>query len=292
MPPFSLKNATRTQISIRSSIIIHFYTGVTPATYRLDAFRINYRKGDLIGTYVYFAFQKPFRESPSSGTSHSRSRGKLHDRNGKMTATKIPRSAGDVARLCARYHLPSSRDGAECHYAPQKQFTRRQQQQADNAHPSLIKLRGFGLSAGHFTLSHYAELFSETENDALSAIESSLSLGIASATLYAIRGRSSCFPCENTKRAARSSKPQVFSQKCAPASSLSSASCSLGVTSTPFSHCTAPWRSSSSPTSSSSFPTPQSTSPPPDTWLPVPNHHFQARKKTPPCGRVFSFSGC
>ena len=98
----------------------------------------------------------------------------------------------------------------------------------------LIKLRGFGLSAGHFTLSHYAELFSETENDALSAIESSLFLGIASATLCAIRGRSSCFLCENTKRIARSSKPQVFSRKCAPASSLSSASCSLGVTSTPF----------------------------------------------------------
>lgn len=79
MPPFSLKNATRTQISIRSSITIHFYTGVTPATYRLNAFRINYRKGGLIGTYVYLAFQKPFRESPSSGTSHSRSRGQLHD---------------------------------------------------------------------------------------------------------------------------------------------------------------------------------------------------------------------
>lgn len=56
-----------------------FCTGVTPATYRLDAFRKNYRKGGLIGTYVYLAFQKPFRESPSSGTSHSRSRGKFHD---------------------------------------------------------------------------------------------------------------------------------------------------------------------------------------------------------------------
>lgn len=234
MPPFSLKNATRTQISIRSSITTHFYTGVTPATYRLDAFRINYRKGDLIGTYVYFAFQKPFRESPSSGTSHSRSRGNLHDRNGKTAATKIPRSAGDTARLCARYHLPSSLDSAECHYDPQKRLTRRRQQQADDAHSSFIKLRGFGLSAGHFTLSHYAELFSETENDALSAIESSLFLGIASATLCAIRGRSSCFLCENTKRIARSSKPQVFSRKCAPTSSLSSASCSLGVTSAPF----------------------------------------------------------
>lgn len=265
MPPFSLKNATRTQISIRSSITIHFYTGVTPATYRLNEFRKNYMKGGLIGTYVYLAFQKPFRESTSSGTSHSRSRRKLHDRNGKMTATKIPRSAGDAARLCARYHLPSSLDGAECHHDQYKQLTRRRQQQADDAHSSLIKLRRFGLSAGHFTLSHYAELFSETENDALSAIESSLSLGIASATLCAIRGRSSCFLCENTKRAARSPKPQVVSWKCSPASSLSSASCSLGVTSTPFSHCTAPWRSSSSPTSSSSFPTPQSTSSPPDT---------------------------
>lgn len=114
MPPFSLKNATRTQISIRSSITIHFYTGVTPATYRLDAFRKNYMKGGLIGTYVYLALQKPFRESPSSGTSHSRSRGQLHDRNEKTAATKIPRSAGNAARLCARYHLPSSLDGAEC----------------------------------------------------------------------------------------------------------------------------------------------------------------------------------
>ena len=56
----------------------------------------------------------------------------------------------------------------------QKRLTRRRQQQADDAHSSLTKLRGFGLSSGHFTLSHYAELFSETENDALPAIESSL----------------------------------------------------------------------------------------------------------------------
>ena len=91
-----------------------FCTGITPATYRLDAFRKNYRKGGLIGTYVYLALQKPFRESPSSGTSHSRSRVQLHDRNEKTAATKIPRSAGDAARLCARYHLPSSLDGAEC----------------------------------------------------------------------------------------------------------------------------------------------------------------------------------
>ena len=140
--------------------------------------------------------------------------------------------------------------------------------------------------------SHYAELFSETENDVLlpSKAASSLALQVLLSAPYA--GRSSCFLCENTKRIARSSKPQVFSRKCAPTSSLSSPSCSLGMTSAPFSHRTAPWRSSSSPTSSSSCPTPQSTSSPPDTWLPVPNHHFQAHKKTPPCGRVFSFSGC
>lgn len=164
MPSFSLKNATRTQISIRSSITIRFCTGVTPATYRLDAFRKNYMKGSLIGTYVYLAFQKPFRESPSSGTSHSRSRGTFHDRNGKMTATKIPRSAGDAARLCARYHLPSSLDGAECHYAPQKRLTRRRQQQADDAHSALIKLRGFRLSAGAFHPLSLRRTFHETEN--------------------------------------------------------------------------------------------------------------------------------
>lgn len=43
-----------------------------------------------------------------------------HDREDsfttEMAATKITRSADDVACLCARYHLPSSRDGAECHY--------------------------------------------------------------------------------------------------------------------------------------------------------------------------------
>lgn len=118
-----------------------------------------------------------------------------HDQEGSFTAEmgkrlpqRSPGSTGDAARLCARYHLSSSLDGAECHYDLQKRLTRRRQQQADDAPSSLIKLRGFVLSAGHFTLSHYAELFSETENDALSAIESSLFPGIASATLCAIRG--------------------------------------------------------------------------------------------------------
>lgn len=216
MPPFSLKNATRTQISIRSSVTIHFYTGVTPATYRLDAFRKNYTKGGLIGTYVYLAFQKPFSESPSSATSHSRSRGQLHDRNGKTAAAKIPRSAGDAACLCARYHLPSSLDGAECHYDLQKRLTRRRQQQADDAHSSLIKLCGFGLSAGHFTLSHYTELFSEMENDVLSAIESSLFLGIASATLCAIRGTLIVLPMRKHEKSGKILKAASLLPKMRP----------------------------------------------------------------------------
>lgn len=88
-----------------------------------------------------------------------------HDREGSFTTEmgkrlpqRSPRSAGDAARLYAPYHLPSSLDGAECHYDLQKQLTRRRQQQADDAHSALIKLRGFGLTAGHFTHSHYAEL--------------------------------------------------------------------------------------------------------------------------------------
>lgn len=34
---------------------------------------------------------------------------------GKQLPQRFPRSAGDAARLFARYHLPSSLDGAECH---------------------------------------------------------------------------------------------------------------------------------------------------------------------------------
>lgn len=78
MPPFSLKNATRTQISIRSSITIHF----SPVLHRPHTVltvpqklyeRRSYR--DICLSRI----QKPFRESPSAGTSHSRSRGQLQD---------------------------------------------------------------------------------------------------------------------------------------------------------------------------------------------------------------------
>lgn len=194
-----------------------FYIGVAPAAYRLDAFRINYRKGGLIGTYVYLSFQKPFRERSSSGTSHSRSRGTFHDRNGKMTATKILRSAGDAARLCARYHLPSSLDGAECHHDQQKQLTRRRQQQADDA-PSSLTTPNFSVRRRMMSSRHRKQpLPWHCQRHSL----------LHTGTLLVL-------PMRNPKRAARSSNPQVFSRKCAPASSLSSASCSLGVTSTPF----------------------------------------------------------
>lgn len=79
----------------------------------------------------------------------------------------------------------------------------------DDAPSTLIKLRGAGLTAGHFTLSHYAELFSETENDALSAIESSLFLGIASAILssYGDAHRASYAKTQKGRQDPRSRKP-------------------------------------------------------------------------------------
>ena len=117
-------------------------------------------------------------------------------------------------------------------------------------------------------------------------------LGIASATLCAIR-RPPRASYAKTQKESQDPRSRNSSLGNAPRHRPCHRHHALwGVTSAPFSHCTAPWRSSSSPTPSSSFPTPQSTSSPPDTWLPVPNHHFQAHKKTPPCGRVFSFSGC
>jgi iron(III) transport system permease protein len=52
---------------------------------------------------------------------------------------------------------------------------------------SLIKLRGFGLTAGNFTLQHYTALFTDTE-DALSAMGNSLVLAVAAATICAFLG--------------------------------------------------------------------------------------------------------
>ncbi len=47
--------------------------------------------------------------------------------------------------------------------------------------------------------------------------KAAFSLALSAPHSVAIRGRSSCFLCENTKRIAKSSKPQVFSRKCSPA---------------------------------------------------------------------------
>lgn len=52
---------------------------------------------------------------------------------------------------------------------------------------SLIRLRGYGLAAGNFTLAHYAELFADNEN-AVSAMVNSLFLGVTAATLCAVLG--------------------------------------------------------------------------------------------------------
>ena len=299
MLPFSLKNATRAQISILSSITIHFCTGVAPAAYRLDAFRKTYMKGDLIGTYVYLAFQKPFRESPSSGTSHSRSRGKLHDTArpsacGKATLLRmiagldvhgeVKQMGADACLLLWMVQNPITPHKSDSLVGGNSKRMTLTPLSSSCVGPDSRRVISPSLTTPNFSVRRRMMPFPPSK--------AAFSLALSAPHSVAIRGRSSCFLCEDTERIPRSSKPQVFSRKCAPASSLSSTSCSLGVTSTPFSHCTAPWRSSSSPTSSSSCPIPKSTSPPPDTWLPVPNQHFHARKKTPPCGRVFSFSGC
>ena len=51
---------------------------------------------------------------------------------------------------------------------------------------SLIKLRGYGLAAGNFTLEHYVELF--TTSRSLEAIGNSIFLAVSSATLCSVLG--------------------------------------------------------------------------------------------------------
>ncbi len=52
---------------------------------------------------------------------------------------------------------------------------------------SLIRLRGYGLAPGNFTLQHYGALFSDSES-ALAAMGNSLFLGVVSATICAVLG--------------------------------------------------------------------------------------------------------
>lgn len=51
---------------------------------------------------------------------------------------------------------------------------------------SLINLRGYGLTAGNFTLAHYAELF--TTGKSINAIKNSIFLAISAATLCSVLG--------------------------------------------------------------------------------------------------------
>ena len=52
---------------------------------------------------------------------------------------------------------------------------------------SLIKLRGYGLAAGNFTLAHYVELFTENTRG-VQALKNSLTLAVSSASLCAVLG--------------------------------------------------------------------------------------------------------
>lgn len=62
---------------------------------------------------------------------------------------------------------------------------------------SLIKLRGYGLAAGNFTLDHYKELLSTPK--ALAAIEKSLILAVSSATICSVIGTAVVVVVRKTK---------------------------------------------------------------------------------------------
>lgn len=67
---------------------------------------------------------------------------------------------------------------------------------------SLIRLRGYGLAAGNFTFDHYIELFTESEF-ALSAMGTSLFLGVTAATLCAVLGTAVVLTVRRTRRAGK-----------------------------------------------------------------------------------------
>lgn len=67
---------------------------------------------------------------------------------------------------------------------------------------SLIRLRGYGLAAGNFTFDHYIELFTESEF-ALSAMGTSLFLGVTAATLCAVLGTAVVLTVRRTGRAGK-----------------------------------------------------------------------------------------
>lgn len=65
---------------------------------------------------------------------------------------------------------------------------------------SLIKLRGFGMAAGNFTLAHYSELFAVDENDALAAMGNSFLIGLAAASICAALGTAIVLVIRRTRR--------------------------------------------------------------------------------------------
>lgn len=67
---------------------------------------------------------------------------------------------------------------------------------------SLIRLRGYGLAAGNFTFDHYIELFTESEF-ALSAMGTSLFLGVTAATFCAVLGTAVVLTVRRTGRAGK-----------------------------------------------------------------------------------------
>ena len=206
-----------------------FCSGITPATYRLDAFRKNYMKGGLIGTYVYLAFQKPFRESPSSGTSHSRLRGTFHDRNEKRLPQRSPAPlAMPLASLLVAICLLL--------WMVQNAITTNKSDSPVGGNSKRMMLPPLSSSCIGSDSRRVISPSLATPNFSVRRRMMSFRHRKQPFPWHCQRygGRSSCFLYENTKRIARFSKPQVFSQKCAPASSLSSPSCSWGVTSTPF----------------------------------------------------------
>lgn len=248
-------------------------------------------KGGLIGTYVYLAFQKPFRESPSSGTSHSRSRGNLHDRNGKRLPQRSPAPpamllASVLVTICLLLWM------------------------VQNAITTCKSDSLVGGNSKRMTLTLLSS--SCLGSDSRRVISPSLTTPNFSVRrrMMSSRHRKQPFPWHCQRHSLRHTGTLIMlpmrkhekSGKILEAASrlpemLPCIVLVIGIllfrndlySLLPLYNTMAILVITYA---SSSCRAPQNTSSPPDTWLPIPNHHFQARKKTPPCGRVFSFSGC
>ncbi len=72
---------------------------------------------------------------------------------------------------------------------------------------SLIKLRGYGLAAGNFTLEHYKELF--TTKKSMAAIRTSLFLAVSSATICSVIGTAVVMAVRKKGKQRRSSQNKL-----------------------------------------------------------------------------------